>query len=92
MYTEGVSYYVIDLNYTGPNKQLYAELFMIDTLYINDMIVCYDWKSGLSFAEDSVTHDRTVPVVVSTVVVALMESDAGVYNWMYKRGATIEEF
>lgn len=90
MYVEGVSYYVIDADYAGPNKTLYSELF--NTLYVNDTIIRYDWHSGLAYAEDSVTHDRTDPVKLSNDVAVLLESDAAVHKWMYRKGDTVDEY
>lgn len=92
MYTEGVSYYVIDADYTGPYKQVYADLFTLDTLYINDTIIRYDWRSGLGYAEDSVTHAMTDPIRVEAEVVALLESDVYVHKWMYRQGDTVDGF
>ena len=89
MYTEGVSYFVIDHDYAGSNKQKYNKVFMIDTLYANDMIIHYDWKSGLCYAEDSVTHDMTATVKLSDEVVDILIADAAVHKWMYRKGETI---
>ena len=92
MYSEGVSYYVIDHDYSGLNKQVFIDVFTLETLYINDIIIRYDWKSGLSFVEDSVTHEMTDPVKLGEEIVAMLESDSAVHKWMYRKNDFVDEY
>ena len=84
MKERGVTYYVIDKGYTGSNKELFREFLDMETLFVNDVTIMYDWSSGLCIIEDSKTSGgpdvSRLPAIVLTKI--LMDDD--VYEWMHR--------
>ncbi len=53
-YENGVSYYIICSNYDGKNKDILSDTFNLETLFVNNINIQYDWRSKNYYAQDSV--------------------------------------
>ena len=82
----GVTYYIIGNDYEGANKEIFREFIHLETLFINDVVVQYDWTNGNCLIEDSVTLDfmsvRPLPALLLTKLL----TDEGVILWMHRAG------
>ena len=80
----GVTYYIIDSDYAGNNKDVYKEFINLETLFVNDITVMYDWGSGLYLSEDSETGNAqsTSPLTALSLTKILL--DDAVIEWMHR--------
>jgi hypothetical protein len=84
MKERGVTYYIIGKEYDGKNKDLFKEHINLETLFINDITVMYDWSNGLCMIEDSVTFDGQGVSPLSAFLLTKVLTDDGVHEWMHR--------
>ena len=78
----GVTYYIIDNNYDGTNKDIFKDFIKLETLFTNDITIMYDWTNGLCLVEDSTTFDgMDISPLPSFILTGLLTDDK-VHEWM----------
>ena len=80
----GVTYYVIDSDYDGINKEIYREFITLETLYVNDITIMYDWTNGLCLIEDSTTFDGLGIIQLPSFILTRILTDEKVHEWMHR--------
>jgi|GEM_PF-5423713 len=81
---QGVTYYIIDCDYDGINKEVYKEFIDLDTLFVNDVTIMYDWTNGLCLIEDSTTLDGLDVSPLPSFVLTRILTDDNVHEWMHR--------
>ena len=80
----GVTYYIIDSNYNGSNKEVFKEFIDLETLFINDITIMYDWTNGMCLIEDSKTFDGTDIIPLPSFIFSRILTDDNVHEWMHR--------
>jgi len=80
----GVTYYIIDNNYDGNNKDIFKEYINLDTLFTNDITIMYDWTNGLCLIEDSTTFDGMDISPLPSFILTRLLTDDKVHEWMHR--------
>ena len=80
----GVTYYIIDKDYDGKNKAVLYKLIDLETLFINDITIMYDWESGLSIIEDNETYDSLFAVQLPALFLTIILTDDEIHEWMHR--------
>jgi hypothetical protein len=80
----GVTYYIIGREYDGINRELFKEFFDLETMFINDITVMYDWSNGLCLVEDSETYDGTGVNQLPALILTKILADDCVHEWMHR--------
>jgi len=80
----GVTYYIIDSEYEGENKEFFKAFIDLETLFVNDVTVMYDWSNGLCIIEDSKTYDGPDVSQLPAIVLTKILSDDKVHEWMHR--------
>jgi len=80
----GVTYYIIDNEYNGNNKEVYKEFINLKTLFTNDITIMYDWTNGLCLIEDSKTFDGMDISPLPSFILTRLLTDDKVHEWMHR--------
>jgi len=80
----GVTYYIIDNNYDGNNKDIFKEFINLETLFTNDITIMYDWTNGFCLIEDSTTFDGMDVIPLPSFILTRLLTDDKVHEWMHR--------
>ena len=80
----GVTYYIIDNNYDGNNRDIFKEYIKLETLFTNDITIMYDWTNGLCLIEDSTTFDGMDISPLPSFILTRLLTDDKVHEWMHR--------
>jgi len=80
----GVTYYIIGNDYDGINKAVFKDFINLDTLFVNDITIMYDWTNGLCLVEDSETQDGSGTKPLPALILTKILMDDNVHEWMHR--------
>lgn len=80
----GVTYYILDSDYDGDNRDVYKEFIGLETLFVNDITIMYDWTNGLCLIEDGTTFDGLGINPLPSFILTRLLTDDKVHEWMHR--------